>query len=94
MMSLDKYLPNWLNNNNTLNWGSIIIGQFVFIPSLLALLTALTDNTPSIDIVILVQLLLILSFIRGIVSRDTVALVLHSLGWFVNAGIMFLILFK
>lgn len=94
MKSLEKYLPSWLNNNNTLNWGSIIVGHFIFIPSLLALLTALTDNTPSIDIVILVQLLLILSFIRGIVSRDTVALVLHSLGWFINAGIMFLILFK
>jgi len=94
MKHLEEYLPKWLNNNNTLNWGSIIIGHFVFIPSLLALLTALTDNTPSVDIVILVQLLLILSFIRAIVGKDTVALVFHSMGWFVNAGIMFLILFK
>lgn len=79
---------------NTLNWLSIITGHSVFIPSMLAILTAMTDNTPNIDIVILVQAFLILSFIRSVVVKDTVATVLHALGWFTNMMLLALILFK
>jgi len=79
---------------NTLNWLSIIAGHSVFIPSMLAFLTAITDNTPSIDIVILVQLFLLLSFIRTVVVKDTVGTVLHAFGWFSNMMLLALILFK
>lgn len=79
---------------NTLNWMAIIAAHCAFIPSMLAIITAMTDNTPSIDIVILVQLFLILSFARSIVVKDTVATVLHALGWFTNMMLLALIVFK
>lgn len=79
---------------NTLNWLSILVGHSVFVPTSLALLTALTDKTPSIDIIILVQGFLLLSFFRTVVSRDQVGMVLHALGWFVNALLLGLIVFK
>lgn len=79
---------------NTLNWLSILSGHCVFIPSMLAILTAMTDNTPGIDIVILVQAVLLLSFIRTVVVKDTVGTVLHALGWFTNMMLLALIIFK
>lgn len=79
---------------NTLSWLSIIAGHCVFIPGMLAVLTAMTDSTPSIDIVILVQAYLMLSFIRTVIVKDTVGTVLHALGWFTNMMLLALILFK
>lgn len=79
---------------NTLNWLSIIAGHCVFIPSMLAILTAMTDKTPTIDVVILVQVFLLLSFVKSVVIRDTVATVLHALGWFTNMMLLALIIFK
>ena len=79
---------------NTLNWLSILVGHSVFIPTCLALLAAVTDKTPSVDIILLVQAFLLLSFARSVVSKDTVAMVLHSLGWFIQALLLALIVFK
>lgn len=81
-------------STNTLNWLSIMIGHCVFIPTALALLTELTDKTPSVDIILLVQGFLILSFFRSVVAKDTVAMVLHALGWFVQATLLGMIVFK
>lgn len=79
---------------NTLNWLSILVGHSVFIPTCLALLAAVTDKTPSIDIILLVQVFLLLSFARSVVAKDQVAMVLHSLGWFIQALLLALIVFK
>ena len=79
---------------NTLNWIGIIIGHCVFLPSGLALLTGLTDRTPSLDIVILVQAMLMLSFIRSVIVRDGIASVIHGLGWFGQSMLLAMIVFK
>lgn len=98
-IQLETIVNRWLGSlndisANTLSWLSIIAGHCVFIPSMLAILTAMTDNTPSIDIVILVQLALLLSFVRTVVVKDTVGTVLHAFGWFSNMMLLALILFK
>jgi hypothetical protein len=79
---------------NSLTWLGIIVGHAVFVPTCLALISELTDKTPSIDIVILVQVSLLLSFFRSVASKDTVATVLHALGWFTQAMLLSLIIFK
>lgn len=80
--------------NDTLNWVSIILGHCVFLPSSLAILTGLTDRTPGLDIVILVQAALMLSFIRSVAIKDGVASVLHGLGWFGQSLLLGMIVFK
>jgi uncharacterized membrane protein len=77
-----------------LTWLGIIVGHAVFVPTCLALISELTDKTPSIDIIILVQVSLLLSFFRSVASKDTVAMVLHALGWFTQAMLLALIVFK
>jgi hypothetical protein len=80
--------------SDTLTWVGIIIGHCIFLPSGLALLTGLTDRTPGLDIVILVQALLMVSFIRSVIVKDGVASVLHGLGWFGQSLLLALIVFK
>jgi len=79
---------------DTLNWIGIIIGHSVFIPSALAILTGLTDRTPGLDIVILVQAALMLSFIRSVIVKDGISAVLHGLGWFSQSLLLAMIVFK
>lgn len=79
---------------NTLNVIMIVVGYCVFLPAQLALLTGLTDHTPSLDSVALVQLMLLLSFGRSILNKDTVASTIHALGWFGQSLLLAMILFK
>jgi hypothetical protein len=79
---------------DTLNWISIIIGHCIFLPSGLALLTGLTDRTPGLDIVILVQAVLMLSFVRSVIIKDSIGAVLHGLGWFSQSLLLAMIVFK
>lgn len=79
---------------NTLNWVSIIVGHCVFLPTSLALLTGLSDITPNLDIVILVQAMLMTMFIRSIVTRDSIGTVLHGLGWFGQSLLLAMVIFK
>lgn len=97
--SIENNANNWLSGlsrfgTNTLNWLSILVGHSIFIPTSLAILMELTDKTPSIDIILLVQGTLILSFFRAVIAKDQVATVLHALGWFANALLLSLIIFK
>ena len=80
--------------SDTLSWTATVLGHCIFLPSALALLTGLTDRTPSLDIVLIVQAMLMLGFIRSILIRDTVASVLHGLGWFGQSLLLALIVFK
>lgn len=80
--------------SDTLNLIMIIIGHCVFLPVTLAILTGLTDRGPSLDTVVLVQTMLMISFIRGIVNKDAMATVIHGLGWFGQGLLLAMIVFK
>ena len=95
----ERFVTSWLETfqhlpANTLNWCSIIVGQCVFLPTLIAIFTGMSDHTPTVDIVLFVLGLCLLSFFRAVVARDMVGIVLHSLGWFVQVTLFSLILFK
>lgn len=80
--------------SDTLNLIMILIGHCVFLPVTLAILTGLTDRGPSLDTVVLVQTMLLISFIRSIVNKDAVATVIHGLGWFGQGLLLAMIVFK
>lgn len=92
MDTLLKNIRGW--SDHTLTWCSIVIGHVVFLPTLLALITGISDRIPSWDIVVLVQIFLVLSFLKSMVVRDMPAVFLHALGWFTNLILMTLIVFK
>lgn len=79
---------------DTLNWITIIIGHSIFIPTMLAMLTDISDRVPTVDIILLVWAMLFVSFYRSVILKDMVAITLHGLGLFTQGTILALVLFK
>jgi len=89
---LDQQLPKL--SADTLGWLAVILMHAATIPTLLALLTGLSDRTPGLDIVLFTWAGLVLLFGRAIVLRDTLNIVTIGVGFITQAVIMALILFK
>jgi hypothetical protein len=90
----------WLNNNlprvsaDTLGWLAVILIHCATIPTLLALLTGLSDNVPNLDIVLFMWAGLVLLFGRAVVLKDTLNIITIGTGFIIQAVIMAMILFK
>ena len=78
----------------TLGWMAVILIHGATIPTLLALLTGLSDNTPSVDIVLLMWGGLVLLFGRAVILKDSLNIITIGAGFIVQAVLMALILFK
>ena len=78
----------------TMGWLAAIALHAATIPTLLALLTGLTDTTPSVDVVLFMWLGLVLLFGRAVILRDLLNIVTIGLGFVIQAVLMALILFK
>jgi hypothetical protein len=61
---------------------------------LLALLTGLSDRTPSLDVVLFMWTGLVLLFGKAIILKDTLNIITIGLGFIAQAVIMAMILFK
>ena len=103
IVKLDQFLKNvtaWLNmqlpkvSAETLQWLTAIVLHCATIPTLLALMTGLSDRTPNIDIVMFTWAGLVLLFSRAIVLKDTLNTVTIGVGFVVQAVIMAMILFR
>jgi hypothetical protein len=90
----------WLNHNlpkvsaDTLGWLAVILIHCATIPTLLALLTGLSDNVPNLDIVLFMWAGLVLLFGRAVVLKDTLNVITIGAGFIIQATIMAMILFK
>lgn len=79
---------------DTLGWMAAIALHAATIPTLLALLTGLTDSTPSVDVVMFLWLGLVFLFGRSVILKDILNIVTIGLGFVIQAVLMALILFK
>jgi hypothetical protein len=79
---------------DTLGWLAAIALHAATIPTLLALLTGLTDSTPSVDVVMFLWLGLVFLFGRSVILKDILNIVTIGLGFVIQAVLMALILFK
>ena len=78
----------------TFGWLGIVILHASTIPSLLAVMSGLTDSLPPVDLVLLVWTGLVLMFIKAAVQKDMLNLVTIGSGFIVQAMMMALIFFK
>jgi hypothetical protein len=90
------FLTNHLSriSADTLGWLAAIVLHCATVPSLLALMTGLSDRVPSLDVVAFLWAGLVLLFLRAIVLKDTLNIVTIGVGFIVQAGLMALILFR
>ena len=79
---------------DTLGWLAVILIHAATIPSLLALLTGLSDRTPTVDVILFMWAGLCLLFGRAVVLKDTLNIVTIGTGFIIQAVLMALILFK
>ena len=89
---LEQHLPKV--SADTLGWLAVVVIHCATIPTLLALLTGLSDTVPNLDIVLFMWAGLILLFFRAVVLRDMLNIITIGLGFITQATIMAMILFK
>jgi hypothetical protein len=95
-----KSVRLWLNaqlpkiSAETLQWLAAIVLHCATIPTLLALMTGLSDRTPNLDMVMFTWAGLVLLFARAVVLRDSLNTVTIGVGFVVQAVFMAMILFK
>lgn len=78
----------------TLGWMAVIVLHGATVPSLLAVMSGLTDRLPGMDLVLLVWTGLTLLFIKAAVQKDMLNIVTIGVGFIVQAVLMALIFFK
>lgn len=100
-MKLDvEVIREFLNNHlykisaDTLGWLAAIVIHCATIPSLIALMTGLSDNLPNLDLVLFMWAGLVLMFCRAVVLKDALNIITIGLGFIAQAVLMALILFK
>ena len=89
---LQEHLPGL--SAETLQWMAALVLHAATVPTLLALMTGLSDQTPSLDIVLFMWAGLVLLFMRAVVLKDMLNIVTVGTGFIVQAVLMALILFK
>lgn len=89
---LEQHLPKV--SADTLGWLAVVLIHSATIPTLLALLTGLSDTVPNLDIVMFMWAGLVLLFFRAVVLRDLLNIITIGLGFITQAVIMAMILFK
>jgi hypothetical protein len=78
----------------TLGWMAVIVLHGSTIPSLIAVMSGLTDRLPGVDLVLLVWTGLSLLFVKAAVQKDMLNIITIGFGFIVQAVLMALIFFK
>ena len=89
---LEQHLPKV--SAETLGWLAVVLIHSATVPTLLALLTGLSDNVPNLDIVLFMWAGLVLLFMRAVVLRDVLNIITIGVGFITQAVLMAMILFK
>lgn len=94
--AINRFLNEHLSkiSADTLGWLAAIVIHCATVPTLLALMTGLSDNTPNLDIVLFMWAGLMLLFGRAVVLKDALNIITIGVGFMVQAVLMALILFK
>jgi hypothetical protein len=96
LQTIRDFLNNHLHkiSADTLGWLAAIVLHCATVPTLLALMTGLSDHVPSLDVVAFLWAGLVMLFLRAIVLKDTLNIITIGLGFIVQAALMALILFR
>ena len=78
----------------TMGWVAVILLHLATIPTMLAVLTGLTEKMPPVDMVLFSWAGLFLFFMKATIQKDILNIVTIGFGFFVQACLMALIIFK
>lgn len=81
-------------SSEAVGWISVIVLHAATVPTMLAVMSGLTDRMPPVDLVLMIWTALTLLFVKAAVQRDMLNLVTITFGFIVQAVLMALIFFK
>lgn len=96
IVAVRKFLTDSLAriSADTLGWLAVMVLHAATIPTLLGLMSGLSDRTPSLDVVLFLWSGLVLLFLRSVVLKDMLNIITIGVGFIMQAVLMALILFK
>ena len=95
-----KKLLDWLQAHmaplsaETLGWLAVLLIHSATIPTLLAVLTGLSDRMPTVDLVLLTWAGLTALFAQACVQRNMLQIITISVGFILQSSLMALIFFR
>lgn len=94
--NVSKWFEDRFKNISTtaIGWCSIVLIHSAFVPTILSVGMGVSDRMPTIDIVLFVWTGLLLNYIQAIIQRNILNVVTHGVGFFVQAVLLALVLFK
>lgn len=81
-------------SSETFGWLAAIVLHASTIPSMLAVMSGLTDRLPAVDLVLLVWAGLTLLFVKAAVQKDMLNVVTIGFGFIIQSVMLSLIFFK
>jgi uncharacterized protein with PQ loop repeat len=78
----------------TMGWVAIMLLHLATIPTMIAILTGLTEKMPPVDMVLFSWAGLFCFFLKATIQKDLLNIVTIGLGFFVQASLLALIVFK
>lgn len=78
----------------TMGWVAVILMHLATIPTMIAVLTGLTEKMPPVDMVLFAWAGLFCFFIKATIQKDLLNIVTIGFGFFVQAALLALIVFK
>jgi len=78
----------------TMGWVAIILLHLATIPTMIAILTGLTEKMPPVDMVLFSWAGLFAFFLKATIQKDLLNIVTIGFGFFVQAAMLALIVFK
>jgi hypothetical protein len=81
-------------SSEAVGWISVLVLHAATIPTLLAVMSGLTDRMPPVDLVLMIWAALTLLFVKAAVQKDMLNIVTITFGFVVQSVLMALIFFK
>lgn len=75
-------------------WLAIVFVHCATVPSVLSLILGMSDKLPSLDVVMFAWGGLLLMFIRALIVRDMLNIITIGIGFFLQAFLLALVVFK
>ena len=78
----------------TMGWIAVVLMHLATIPTMIAVLTGLTEKMPPVDMVLFAWAGLFCFFVKAVIQKDLLNIVTIGFGFFVQAALLALIVFK
>ena len=99
MLDLDLWVKNIKEHAphvsaETMGWVAVVLMHLSTIPTMIAVLTGLTEKMPPVDMVLFSWVGLLCFFIKAVIQKDLLNIVTIGFGFFCQAALLALIVFK